>query len=398
MDQIIVFGEDWGSHPSSTQHLMKHLSKNYQLVWVNSLGLRRPKLTLRDGKRAWGKLKSMMQQRHTSEQTCEMASFPVIEPKVIPWPSNPLARLLNGRLLKKRLTPVIPNDTRPILWTSLPSAVDVVGKLNEKAVIYYCGDDFSSLAGVDHEAVTKMEEELVTKADLILVASDALGKKFPPEKTIVLTHGVDYEHFAHPIPETTPRPSDLKEGRPIVGFYGSIAEWIDTEMIARVAKKLPDWEFVFIGPVQTDISELMKITNVSFLGPKPHHELPIYAAHWQVSWLPFKQCGQIDACNPLKLREYLALGKPIVTADFPALAPYQHLVHAAHDTASFVAAIETAAYDVPKLTESTSPMYDIDSWLDVAFLASNRLIRKNSVSRESWVTKAQQVHQLIGLL
>lgn len=398
MDQLIVFGEDWGSHPSSTQHIMKHLQAQYELVWVNSIGLRRPTLTIRDGKRLIAKTQSMLKKPTQTTKPVNNVNFPVVEPKVIPWPSSSVARKVNGILLKKLLSPFTSNDKRPILWTSLPSAVDVVGKLNEKAVIYYCGDDFSSLAGVDHSAVAAMEKELVKKADLIIVASQELAKKFPAMKTAVLEHGVDFEDFSTASKLTNTRPHDLSVGRPIVGFYGSIADWIDVTLIKSVADLLPDWDFVLIGSVQTDISIIRNTPNIKFLGPKAHSELPGYVAHWQVSWLPFRQCGQIDACNPLKLREYLALGKPIVSAEFPALTPYKHLVNTATSPEDFALAIEQAACDSPKLISKDTMISEVESWLDVEFLSSNTLLRKNSVSKESWKAKSTQVHQLINLL
>lgn len=398
MQQLIVFGEDWGAHPSSTQHLMKHLQQQYELVWVNSIGLRRPTFTVRDGKRLLAKAKSMLKKRPSAPPSVSRSEFPVVEPKVIPWPSSSVARKLNGALLKNLLSSFTSEDKRPILWTSLPSAVDVVGKLNEKAVIYYCGDDFTSLAGVDHAPVAVMEQELVEKADLVIVASQELAKKFPADKTVVLEHGVDYEEFSSASKYSAPRPEDLKMGRPIVGFYGSIADWIDVELIKSVAHKLPDWEFVFIGSVQTDISAIKELPNISLLGPKPHNELPNYVAHWQVSWLPFRQCGQIDACNPLKLREYLALGKPIVSSEFPALEPYKQLVNTATTAEEFVNAIEVAACDSPKLISEKAMVSEVQSWLDVEFLSSNTQLRRHSVSKESWRTKSEQVHQLITLL
>ena len=238
--------------------------------------------------------------------------------------------------MKNSLAPYLDDTDNPILWLSLPSAVDILGKLGEKAVLYYCGDDFSSLAGVDHAAVSVMEKELAEKADLIVVASDVLAKKFPPEKTHIVHHGVDYDLFSSPMP----RPADMPSGRPIAGFYGSIAEWIDQDLLCESADRLTDWDFVIIGTANVDFSELTRRSNIHLLGPRAHNELPGYIQHWNSALLPFKQTPQIHACNPLKLREYLASGTPVVTTYFPALKGYEDLINVAHSAQDFIRAIE----------------------------------------------------------
>ena len=207
---------------------------------------------------------------------------------------------------------------RPIFWTSLPTALPLIGAFRERAVVYYCGDDFGGLDGVDHAPVVAMERRLAKVADLIIACSPVLAATFPADRTRLVAHGVDLDLFQR----EAARPADLPDAPLIAGFYGSLSVWIDIDAIARTARRLPDWHFVLIGPVRTDISALKVLPNVSLLGEKPHGELPAYAQHWTVSMLPFRDTPQIRACNPLKLREYLAVGKPIVAPPFGALMPY----------------------------------------------------------------------------
>ncbi len=382
---LIVFGEDWGAHPSSTQHLVSHLKRDRRVVWVNSIGLRRPRPTLRDFGRMAQKLRAMGQ---TTMPTA--AGEPtVINPRVLPLPGNPIARSVNRRLLGGRLRATMAERgfQRPILWASLPTAVDVVGTIDERAVVYYCGDDFGSLAGVDHRAVTMLEAELAERADLILAASVRLAEKFPAHKTRLLPHGVDAVGFQKPLP----RPADLPTGKPIAGFYGSIAEWLDVELLAEVASTLSHWDFVLIGPVQTDVSKLACLANVHFLGAKAHRALPAYVQHWQLSLLPFKDSPQIRACNPLKLREYLAVGKPVVTTDFPALDGYRDLVRTASGAAKFSNAISLASLDLPRDHDRSDFSAGIHDWRDVRALARSREERQQQVGAESWDARARQV-------
>jgi hypothetical protein len=152
-----------------------------------------------------------------------------------------------------------------------------------------------------------------------------------------LTHGVDYQLFSTPVPWASDLPDD---GRPIAGFYGSISEWLDLELLEAVVRRMPHWNFVLIGKAVVDTSALRGLPNVHLLGPRPHHELPRYSQHWNASLLPFRNNAQIQACNPLKLSEYLAAGRPVVSTPFPALKPFRSLISVADSVESMVNALE----------------------------------------------------------
>lgn len=352
---LIVFGEDWGALPSSTQHLINHLSKTRKVIWINSIGLRRPTFSIHDFKRAYNKLFST-NKKSVSEISRNIPAnnnFRVIHPRTLPCPKTKLGRWIAWKLLVSQIKPVskLLKLYNPILWTSLPTAVDVAGHLDESALVYYCGDDFSALAGVDHETVAKRESELLDKADLIIAASDKLAKRFPTSRTRLLQHGVDYALFTKISERATDLPND---GQPIAGFYGSISEWLNLDLLIKTINKLPDWHFVFIGKPVIDISSLESINNVTFLGERPHSSLPSYCQHWTASLLPFLNSAQIQACNPLKLKEYLAAGRPIITTDFPAIQPYKGLVQSANTVDAMVQALEASIHieTLPAFTEA----------------------------------------------
>lgn len=355
---IIVFGEDWGRHPSSTQHLITHLSKNYQIIWINSIGLRQPTLSFRDLKRIAQKLKDKIgaalaegfgdnfskpatQLHNESTPKKVSANFPVISPLTIPAPKSALARTLAKHLLKWQINKVTQSFqfTEITLWLSLPTAVDMIGSLGEKHVIYYCGDDFGALAGVDHQTAITREQELQHKADLILAVSQKLVQRFPKDKTLLLPHGVDFDLFSQP---TEPHPILADDARPTAGFYGSLSEWLNTELIIEVAHRLPDWRFVFVGKPDIDIAPLIALDNIEHYPAVSHSELPRFSQHWTVSILPFRDSEQIRACNPLKLREYLATGRPVVSTWYPALKPYEDVIQIANDANAFCAALKQA--------------------------------------------------------
>lgn len=345
---LVVFAEDWGRHPASTEHLVRRLAATRKVVWMNSIGMRRPRLSLTDARRAFEKIGHLARKPAASPDHAGQtkyttpASLDVVAPHAIPMPGSQLAFHLNRALLSRQVRARMTQAgiAKPLLWITVPSAWPVVGTLGEHAVIYYCADDFGSLAGIDHKPILEMEKKLVARADLIIVVSDVLAAKFPAHKTIVVPHGVDFDVFTTPAPRAT----DLPTGRKIAGFYGSLPHWVDPALVKRSAAELPDWLFVFVGGGQLYVDGTAP-SNTLFLGQRPHADLPRYVQHWDVSLLPYRDCEPLRAGNPLKLREYLAAGTPIASVDFPALTPYRSLVSLAADPAHFTAAILDAAHD-----------------------------------------------------
>jgi glycosyltransferase involved in cell wall biosynthesis len=380
---LVVFGEDWGALPSSTGHLIRQLvaRHGYRVVWINSIGLRRPRLNRADLTRVWRKLSAGFKSArvvnaemtgNTEAQPMDPQLFAQVHPKTLPLPRTMAGRYVAAWLLERQIKPVMATlgMKKPILWTSLPSAVDMAGRLGESALVYYCGDDFSALAGVDHAVVSRREQQLVEKADLILAASKVLHQRFPSVKSSYLPHGVDFELFAMPAPRAADLPND---GRPIAGFYGSISDWLDFELLEGAIQTLPDWHFVFVGSASRDCASLARYGNVHFLGPRAHHELPSYVQHWSASLLPFVDSAQIRACNPLKLREYLAAGRPVVATPFPALNDYRGAIEPVRSVDELAAALR-----------------------QVAARPLNRCAQAQ-VQSESWGARADQLHHDLQL-
>ncbi|WP_413701778.1 glycosyltransferase [Psychromonas sp. KJ10-10] len=365
--------------PSSTQHLIRHLAETRKVLWINSIGLRRPTLSLRDFKRCINKLTCRSAQQMQSQPLKESLqdNLQILAPRTLPAPRNKFTRWLAVKLLLLQIRPKVKKQqlNSPLLWTSLPTAVDMAGHLNESALIYYCGDDFSGLAGVDHHTVALREQELLIKADLILASSPALIARSEAQKTQFLPHGVDYDLFTTPVPRATDLPND---GRPIAGFYGSISEWLDIQLLTDTIAQMRNWHFVFIGTAVVDISSLQAFDNVTFLGPRSHQQLPAYSQHWTASLLPFVDNAQIRACNPLKLSEYLATGRPIISTSFPAVEalPHPGLVQIANSSSAMVCALRASEH-VSQLPDFTGALQSIvrdhswkaratqvDSWLE----------------------------------
>jgi glycosyltransferase involved in cell wall biosynthesis len=400
----VVFAEDWGAHPSSTQHLIKVLSQQRKIIWINSIGLRKPRLSWRDILRVSQKIISFLSTNKQKSQVKRVNStrFTVINPLVLPCAESgwtvKLCQWFLAKQLVKPLTTMAIHD--PIIWCSLPTAVDYLALFKGCPSIYYCGDDFASLAGVDHQQVVKKEQQLVRKVRYIFTASQALLAKFPEQKSVTIPHGVNYKLFNK---KQHKKPDDLPAGQFIAGFYGSISTWIDQELIVHAAKLLPHWQFVLVGQVECNVDRLVQMSNIHFIGPKNHEQLPAYIQRWNVALLPFKNNQQIKMCNPLKLREYLASGTPIVSTDFPALKPYKMHVMTVTNKQDIGQAILMANANLTGdikdncIGDNRIEENNIAKIADLKKITTAVDSRTHSVANESWHNRAQQVEKYLTL-
>ncbi|MFY8297378.1 glycosyltransferase [Pseudoalteromonas sp. SS15] len=342
--RFVVFAEDWGSHPSSTQHLFTRIAKEHDVIWFNSIGMRKPSLNLKDMNRIVTKLslmiKSKLTNKHkTHEKTNEVEkshSPKVQNPLVLPWHDNTLCSAFNSFKINQLID--TSNEEPIIYWLSVATAINAIKLRPQDKLIYYCGDDFSSLAGVDHQMVEGFEKALIAKADRIFVISDKLMRKMPAHKTQLLEHGVDFNLFNQP----KPKADELLGKNNVIGFYGSISSWLDIDLLEYCARQRPQYQFVLVGKAEVDISKLLCLNNVTHLQAIDHKKLAGFSQHWQASILPFKDNGQIQSCDPLKLKEYLAAGVPIVATDFPAVRRFQDAVLISNSAEGFLNRLDIA--------------------------------------------------------
>jgi glycosyltransferase involved in cell wall biosynthesis len=338
--RFIVFGEDWGAHPSSTQHLFKNLSHDFSVHWINSIGMRKPKVNKSDLKRVVGKARAIFSKGKSVKTENNHCLNKVSNLFVLPWHDNKLVNAIN-KLLVARQIPTHRDEEPIIYWVSVPTAISLIRLRPQDKLIYYCGDDFSALAGVDHAMVAPHERALIERADLIYVVSNTLKRKMPEYKTVLLTHGVDFGLFNSPCSANV----NLTSNKVKLGFYGSINEWLDVELLIELAKQRPDYDIYLVGAVTryTDaINQLFALQNVTHIKAVAHDALPSFSQHWQVCLMPFIDNEQIRACNPLKLKEYLASGTPIVATNFPAAMQFNEFVLIANDVQGFIDRIDMA--------------------------------------------------------
>jgi glycosyltransferase involved in cell wall biosynthesis len=337
---IICFAHDWKGDPTSKTHIMRILSAKNRILWVNSIGMRRPTASVRDFRRLAAKLRSSLQGCHRVHDNLH-----VWNPLALPLPGVAWADRLNTWLLSTSIRRLVRrlglHD--PILWTFLPNVNRLVGRLGERMVIYHCVDEYSAFSGVPREQLQHMERDLVERAAVVFTSSEELCREreaFNP-RTFFVSHGVDVAHFARALDPRTTVPTDLEPiARPVIGFFGLIADWVDLALIREVALARPQWSIVLLGRVVTDLAPIDRLPNVHLLGQKPYAFLPSYCKGFDVGIIPFRRNELTRKANPLKLREYLAAGLPVVSTDLPEIRKYGNVVRIASDPTGFVREIE----------------------------------------------------------
>jgi len=315
---MLCFSHDWRGDPLSKTHLMRLLSQNNRVLWVNSIGYRAPSVSRRDLGRAFKKLSAAMQ------PLCEPEpNLFVLSPFVIPAYGLASMRALNSRLLRFQVKRAMRRlgFQRPINWVFNPAAGLVAGTLGEDLLIYYCVDEYTAFSGVATQALAALEERLLRRADLVLVSAERLldSKARINRRIALVRHGVDFDHFRRALDPETEVPQELAVlPRPVIGYFGLIAQdWVDVNLLALVAQRLPRASLVLLGKVTMNVSALERLPNVHFLGRKPYATLPSYCKGFDVAVIPFPVSEVTLNANPLKAREYIAAGLPVVSTPIP---------------------------------------------------------------------------------
>ena len=371
---ILCFANDWTADPLSKKQVMLRLGHKNRILWVNSLHNRKPRFAKKDARRVAQKVREFFRgTRLVHPNIWQMT------PLYIPFLKFGSIRRFNRFVLRVQLRFAMRHlgFRGMITFTFSPTSADVVGTLGEDLIVYHCVDEYSLFSDAAFEEVASAEQLLLKKSDLVLVSSTPLLEKKRPfnSRTYLVLHGVDYEHFHRAVEESTPvAPELLGLRRPILGFHGLLADWVDVRVIAEIAQKRPQWSIVLVGRADTDLATLATLPNVRLLGHRSYAQLPTYLKGFDIALLPFVQNELTRNANPLKLREYLAAGLPVVGTPLPEVARFNGLISLAATADEYIQRIEE-------------------------LLARGRigpsLERSNAVASESWDCKVTEIEHLV---
>lgn len=343
---IICFaGEDWWyHHPHSKNHLMRRFARaGNKVIFVNSISMGLPGISNKDlFPKIWRKLKSYAKLARTTDE-----GITVVSPATLPFYGNPVTRRLNKSLLLAQIGKLAKNRKMdsPILWIAIPTAAELIGKMNESLVVYQVSDKYDSNSEdhmVDPETIRRLHEYAIERADIVLYSGRKLLAEATTglEKSYLLEQAVDFDHWA-PTTSLTPADEIAAIPRPRLGYFGAVEPWLmDQDLIKRASVEHPEWHWIFIGNLArgTDLADL---PNVHFLAAVPYDELPRYAAGFDVCVLPWKTEHAFTSYgSAIKVREYLATGIPVVISPLPEYESMCDVIRIARSSDEFIRHIE----------------------------------------------------------
>ncbi|MFL5244369.1 MAG: glycosyltransferase [Gemmataceae bacterium] len=366
---LLVFADDWGRHPSSCQHLIRHLLDHREVVWVNTIGTRTPRLNAATLGRGFEKI------RHWAKKKASSVDLPshlrIVNPKMWPWFGSRFSRRLNRGLLVRQLTPLLHKYANPPLAvTTLPIVADLVGSLPAERWVYYCVDDFSLWPGLDQTTLLQMDEELIQKVDSIITVSETLQARIKKcgRDSRLLTHGVDLTFWQEPGDIPGKKAWDGLEA-PLVVFWGVIDRRMDVAAVRQLAHDLKKGTILLVGPRAEADPILFELPRIVHLPPIAFEHLPLLAKAASVLVMPYADLPVTRAMQPLKLKEYLATGRPVVASDLPANRSWRDSLDLASTPEAFSQAVqERLATGLPDIQAQARERLSGESWTEKARL------------------------------
>lgn len=360
---ILCFSHDWTGDPLSKTHLMRVLSKDNRILWINAIANRMATASSKDISRIFKKLKAFAEPLREVE-----ANIFVLNPLALPSYGNPFILKINQRFLARQVKKAMRRlgFKNAVNMVFNPAAGMIAGRLGESELIYYCVDEYTAFTGASR-GLKQIEDDLFRRADLVVVSAERLfeSKKHLNSNTHIIRHGTDWRHFRTAIDDDLAIPAEIADlPRPIIGFHGLLADWVDYALVKKTAEHFKHGSVVLIGKIAVDAEQKVKILddvpNVHFLGRKPYAELPAYCRAFDVAVNPFEINELTLAANPLKVREYLAAGLPVVSTDIPEVRVLEDCL-VGRDHADFISQIELALAH-PKPRETVSDAISHESW------------------------------------
>ena len=258
----------------------------------------------------------------------------------------------------------------PVVFT-LPYNRDDLAHFSTPRVVYEYIDELSVFPG-ESEVLQRNHAALVREADVVLATAENLYREIQPLRLDALLNpnAADVAFIRRVVAETQSAPEDIhhlvESGQPIVGYYGALARWFDYRLLKRVASLRPNWHFLLLGldyDGSINKSRVSDLPNIHWLGPKPYAQIPVYLKYFDVATIPFRINEITQATSPLKLFEYMAAGKPIVTTAMHECQKYPPVLIAT-DAADFALKLDEALVlrETPAYQEMLSLGAEQNTW------------------------------------
>jgi glycosyltransferase involved in cell wall biosynthesis len=325
---------------------MRRFARRTRVVYVNSLGVKAPSVS--EGRmffrRVKRKLGSVLRFYRDGGE-----GFGVLSPVFAPFASGPAATAARSALsLQLRGVMKVLGMRHPLIWVACPTAAVVLKRLNHRGIVHQLSDCYGALKDGEACAGAQAEREVAEQSDLIICSSERLLERARRlyGKGEYVDHGVDFTMF-EAAGRSVKRPIELEGVKPpLIGFYGNIdGNTVDRQLLELVCRLRPQYTFVLVGDMSSEFEGLKAIPNVVAISRQPYQRVAQFGAVFDVCLMPWLNNEWIEHCNPVKLKEYLALGKPVVSSPFPELQRSGSLCFQASGPEAFAAAIDRALRD-----------------------------------------------------
>lgn len=361
---VVYFGNDWhAENRTSSHHVALRLTRRMPVLYVDSPGMRAPSASGRDIKRALRKLAASLAPPVRVAEGLWHCTVPQLPFRRVPG-VQAFNRLF-GRWAVRRAARRAGIGPRRLSWFAVPHPGFLAGRLGEEACIYYCIDDYAAHPGVDADTIAACDERLSRRADVLFVAPPALlePKRALNANVVPAPHGVDADLFAQACDAATPLPELARDLRaPVVGYVGSLHAWIDVPLLEWLARERPAYSFLLVGHAHVPLDGLRALPNVRLVGSRPYAELPRWLKAFDVALIPYRLNRQVAHANPLKLREYLAAGRPVVSVRNPEIEKFAQWVRIADGREQFLAALDAAVAEGLGDTDARRAAVANQSW------------------------------------
>lgn len=263
-----------------------------------------------------------------------------------------------------------------ITWITDPFQEDYLSIKDSSLTVFDCYDEYAAQSNSIYfrtkKELIEKEKRILQHVDLTFVVSDLLcDNKRPHARAIhIIPNAVDINHFGQAAGNSATIAEDILHiPHPIIGFHGNLSDRIDIDLLDWLAGRKKEWSFVLVGGKEGNIKNkqlLMKFAerkNVCLLGNKPYEDLPGYLKAFDVCLIPFREDDLFSlSCSPLKLYEYLATGKPIVSTNLPGVLPFNSFIRIAKSKEEFEQHIKEALQEKPEVNEKRIKISEAHSW------------------------------------
>jgi len=259
-----------------------------------------------------------------------------------------------------------------LLWMS-PGAplLALLDQMPHRRSVYRMSDDTSQFTDTPR-TFARFEGEVCRRVDLVVATARSLEQRardLGARRVLFLPNACEPERFGA---GGESEPSDIAgRPRPRAVYAGAIDDWFDCALVAAVAVRMPDWQFVLVGPRRVDVSSLERLPNVVLVGPRPYEDLPRYLGSADAGIVPFRLNPMTHAIHPIKVYEYCAAGLPVVATPMAETAAMKAPLRLAGDAASFEAALRAGLRDGPSARAERLAFARSNTW-DDRFVAVRR--------------------------